>query len=484
MPNPEALASRRFWLSAAAMIAVFATMASSTIINVAIPRIIDQFGATPFQVQFVLTGFLAAMTVSMPTIGWLTGRWGIRNVLVVALLLFIVFSILAAAAPTLTVLIAARFAQGAVVGIVQPVALFALYLAFPPERRGTAVSLHAVAVALAPTIGPWFGGLVVEAFGWRYIFLLAVPIALFATVAVGVLIPSGHDGERQDHQFDLAGCLWLASALGLLFYGASEAAMGGAMPAISLVALAGGGLCSVLFVRRELTTEHPMVDLRLMASPAFSASCAIGFLIGAGLYGSTFLVPLFAQTVQGFSPADSGLILLPAGLVLLAVSLLAGGLANRIALAPLLATGILIFALSNLLFAMMDSTTGLIALAACLALGRVGVGLTIPTANLAALQSQSDVDAAQAAGISSFMRHFGAVAGIFGLSLLVGSKTADRSAHSISAAMAEGMQMAFLAAAALLFAGLGAVWLYWRSVDGGPPDPSGHHRHCHHPEEL
>lgn len=453
--------ARKVGLCAGAMIAVFATMASSTIVNVAIPSLMRDFDASPFVAQFVLTGFLAAMTMTMLTIGWITGRWGIRKVLVAALLVFAAGSTLAAAAPSLNVVIAARALQGAAAGVVQPVALLALYLAFPPERRGTAVGLHALAIALAPALGPWLGGLAVEAFGWRYIFVVAVPIAVIAAAAAAAFVPRARHSEIRPDSFDAAGCAWLTVALSLLFIGAAEATRTADLAGSALAALAGGLACSIMFIRQELAAAAPIVQLRLLAKPPFAASCAVAFLLSAGLYGSTFIVPLFAQIVQQMSPARSGLLLLPAGLVLLVFAPAAGLLANRYPLAPLMALGIGVFAVSNLLFASVDRATGFIVLAAYLAIGRAGLGLASPLANLAALRVESDENAAQAAAIVSFSRQLGAMSGVAILSLMIGG-AADASPAPPNTL--DRFNAAFLVAAALLFAGLGAVWLYGRTA--------------------
>lgn len=451
---------RKIGLCVAMMLAVFTTMAASTIVNVAIPSMMVEFGATAASAQFVLTAFLAAMIVTMPTVAWLTVRWGVRTVTAAALLLFAFASGLAAASDGLAMVVASRCLQGGAAGVIQPCVLLALYLAFPPDRRGTAVGLHALAVAVAPSVGPWLGGLVVEVYGWRELFAAAIPIAMLSAGLAAIFIPRQQVVDDHIVRLDKAGSTRLLLAFTLLFSGGWEVTRTGASKKFAYALLFGGVAVTFLFFRHQLAAKSPLINLKLLAEPSFRAACLIAVLLGAGLYGSTLMVPLFAQLVQGLSPGQSGLLLLPAGFVLIAVSPLAGRLGNRYPLAPLLGLGLGVFAASNLLLLGADQQTGFFILAVALALGRAGLGLASPLTNLAALRVFGDERAAEAAALISFARQLGAIGGVVGLSLILSAASPAHGKAPDPATTLQAFHGAFAAAAALLLAGLWAVRAY------------------------
>lgn len=442
-------------LCAAAMLATLTSMASSTMVNVALPQLMRQFTVSAFSVQFVMTGFLAAMTVAMPAAGALTLRWGARSVMLGALLAFAFASLVAAVATSLPGIIGARLVQGAAAGIIQPTALAALYLAFPPERRGSAVGFHALATVLAPALGPWLGGLAVEAYGWPALFAVAAPVALAAAGACAIFVPKSAVGGRRVAPFDSGGITRLGLAFAFLMTAAWEFTRPAGNQHMAIVTLAGGVVATVIFVRHQLRIPDPLVKLSLLAAPGFRAACAVGFLLGVGLYGSTLMVPLFAQLVQLQGPAASGLLLLPAGIVLLVLSPLAGWLGNLFAPAPIIAGGLSLFALSNLAFLAIDGGTSFAVTASVLAAGRAGLAFASPLTNLAALRSLPDRDSQHAAGLISFSRQLGSIIGVIGFSAVVASAVAHQGAAS--AAAVAPFHAAFALAAALLFCGLLAV---------------------------
>lgn len=444
------------------MLGVFATMASSTIVNVAIPDIMRFFDTSAVSAQFVLTAFIAAMTLAMPLVGWMMGRWGVRTVMVCGLLVFAASSFVAAVAPTLAVVVAARFVQGGAAGVVQPVALLALYLAFPLDRRGSAIGMHALALVVAPAVGPWLGGLAVEGYGWRAVFAGAVPIAIVSAGAAWIFIPRRQSPGHKTVPLDLAGCARLALAFTLLFVGVWEFARPGGSGAVAVATVCAGMAAAVIFVRGQLASAAPLIQLRLLSEPAFRAACSLGLLLGAGLYGSTLMVPLFAQLVLGLPADQSGLLLLPAGIVLIAVSPIAGKLGNRHALAPLIAVGLAVFAISNLAFLSLNRHSGFMAVAAALAIGRAGLGLASPLTNLAAMRAFDDHCAAQSAALISFARQFGAIAGVVGLSAIVGASVPPGYEVPDPDAVLWAFHAAFATAGMLLLAGLVAVRSYAR----------------------
>jgi MFS transporter, DHA2 family, multidrug resistance protein len=199
--------SYRWLATGAAMIAAISVILSATIVNVAIPAVMGAFGIDQTKAQWLSTGFLAAMTTTMLLTHWAEQALGQRGTITGALVLFIAGSVLGGIAPNEDVLIAARVIQGAAAGIVQPMAMIIIFQVFPPERRGAAMGVFGIGVVLAPALGPWVGGLLMDSFDWRYVFYLGLPFAALGGVLANVFLP-GREASGPRPGFD-----WLGLAL-------------------------------------------------------------------------------------------------------------------------------------------------------------------------------------------------------------------------------------------------------------------------------
>lgn len=166
------------WLATGSiMVATISVVLSTTIVNVAIPAVMGAFGISAVQAQWISTGFLAAMTATMLLADWANRAFGMRLTMITAMGVFLAGSVLGGLAPNETVLTLARVVQGAAAGIVQPLAMIMLFKVFPPDKRGAAMGIYGVGVVLAPALGPWIGGLLMDAFDWRFVFYLGLPFA-------------------------------------------------------------------------------------------------------------------------------------------------------------------------------------------------------------------------------------------------------------------------------------------------------------------
>ncbi len=404
----------RWIATVTAMIAAIAVVLSATIINVAIPDVMGAFGISQVQAQWLSTGFLAAMTATMLLTDWAQRSFGERGTILGALALFMGGSILGGLAPDEHVLILARVIQGAAAGIVQPLAMIIVFQVFPPNQRGTAMGIFGIGVVLAPALGPWVGGMLMDSFNWRYVFYLGVPFAALGMVLAGAFLPARRDsGPRPG--FDWLGfgllCLFLTTLLTALSNGqrwgwTSDPVLGAF--AIAIVA-------AIVFIWWERHTTKPMLNLRLFLGLPFASAAVVSFIMGAGLFGSTYLLPVFVQTIQGMTPTQAGLLLMPAGFVLVVVFPLAGRLTDRVRPGALIAAGMAIFAWSSWLMADVDVNTGFWMLAWWTVLSRIGLGLVFPALSAASLRVLPVELVAQGSGAMNFTRQLG---GAFGVNLL------------------------------------------------------------------
>lgn len=392
------------------MIGTISTILAATIINVAFPALIAEFHVGHDTLQWVAAGFLAATTVTMLATAWLVETFGERRTFMGTLSLFLAASLLAAASWNPQSLITARVLQGAAAGVLQPLAMVVLFRVFPVEERGRAMALYGFGIVLAPAVGPALGGALLEAFGWRSIFLLTVPFCI-AGLALGPrTLPARAAGARL--RFDWLGWLLLAGALVTLLNVAVIGRRDGFAAASTLaLTLAGIGLAAG-FVRWEMRVPAPLLPIRLFQHPPFAAASVVAFAYGIGLFGSTYLVPVFAQDIAHYDAAEAGNLLVPPGIALAIAIAVGGRLTDRMHPAPIIIGGLALFALSSLLLAFSGATTGFLLLAVWLIIGRAGLGMLIPALNVGAVQALSGTELAHASSAVNFVRQLGGAIGV------------------------------------------------------------------------
>ena len=392
------------------MLGTVSTILAATIVNVAFPALIDEFHVGHDTLQWVAAGFLAATTATMLATAWLTETLGERATFVGTLGLFLGASLLAALAWNPQSLIAARVLQGAAAGILQPLAMIVLFRIFPVEERGRAMALYGFGIVLAPAIGPAIGGALLDAFGWRSIFLLTVPFCV-AGLALGMRALPGR-GARTSLRFDWTGWALLAGALVALLNVPVVGHREGFGSATSLALGFGGLALAAAFVVWEMRATAPLLPIRLFRHRPLAAASIVAFAYGIGLFGTTYLVPVFAQEIAHYSASEAGYLLAPPG-VALAIAIAAGGrLTDRIHPAPIVVTGLVLFALSSLLLALSGPATGFVLLALWLVIGRAGLGMLIPALNVGAVQSLAGTELAYASSAVNFVRQLGGAIGV------------------------------------------------------------------------
>lgn len=404
------------WLATATvMIGTIASTAAATIVNIALTDIMGAFGMSQDQVQWLSTGFLAAMTASMLLTAWLLDTFGHKASYISALGIFIAGCLLGAFSHSGAEVILARVMQGFAAGMIQPLAMVIVSQVFPIEQRGSAMGIYGMGVVLAPALGPTMGGIMVDQYSWRDVFLVVVPLCVAAIAAAMVFLPGRDSRLVERKRFDLIGFTLLSLALLTLLYGLSNGQRDGWSSNDILMSFALAGLTTSGFVIWELIAPNALLDVRVFANPRFSAACIVAFALGAGIYSSTYIVPLFVQTIQGFTPTRSGLLLMPAGFVLAAVFPIAGRISDRVPARIPIAAGLIIFGISCWLAQAVDVDTPFWSLALWVLLGRIGLGLILPALNAGALLALPVEQLAQGSGSVNFVRQLG---GAFGVNLL------------------------------------------------------------------
>ena len=404
----------RWLVTVTAMMGTISTVLSSTIVNVVLPDIMGALGMGQDKIQLLSTGFLAAMTGTMLLNARMVDSFGQRTTFMASVSVFVVGSLMGGLAPSEGVMILARVLQGGAAGILQPLAMQVIFQVFPPDRRGTAMGIYGIGVVLAPAIGPTLGGLLAEDYSWRYVFYLTLPTCAIGMFAATIFLPGrARSGPR--NRFDWIGFALMTVFLVALLDGLSNGQRYGWWSNGIVVNFAVAIVAAAAFIYWELHAAAPMLNLKLFSIRVFGSASVVAFIFGAGIFGTTYLVPLFVESIQGYTATRSGLLLMPAGLVLGVVFPLAGRVSDRTPPHLTIIFGLAVFALSSYLMAAADTDTSFWLFAWWIIVGRIGLGFVMPSLNAGALSCLPMAWVAQGSGAVNFVRQLG---GAFGVNLL------------------------------------------------------------------
>lgn len=401
---PQQPAARGFlglehkWLVAIAVIfGLFMAVLDGTVVNITLPKLQTVFGATLDGIQWVVTAYTLAQTVSVPLFGYLADRFGTKWIYMLSLALFTLASMLCGLAWNVNSMIFFRVLQGLGGGALLPLGIAQVYEVFPPHERGRSQAAIGVPVLLAPALGPTVGGYIVQYFNWRIIFYLNVPIGIVGLFMCAVLLERGRVNEKA--RLDVVGLTLATLAFSSLIYGVGEAASLGWGSATVLGFGGFGLLCLIALIVVELRSSDPLLDFSLFKSWNWTSALLITVATTFALFGALFLVPQYLQVLRGLNPEQAGLVLLPSSLVTLVALPISGIAMDRFGpkwsiLIGLVALGVASYLLSGLT---LTTPVGLLQL---WLIGRsIGIGFASQPASVIAL---SDVPRAKLARGSSF----------------------------------------------------------------------------------
>ena len=337
MPAPGAIrpAINPWIIAGTVMLATFMEVLDTSVANVALPHIAGSLSSSVDEATWVLTAYLVANAVVLPLSGWFSTLFGRKRFYMSCVLLFTASSAMCGLAPSLPILILCRVLQGLGGGALQPVSQAILREIFPREKQGMAMAVYGMGVVFAPVVGPTLGGWITDNYTWRWIFLINIPVGICSLLLTSLLIFDPpylfRKTLRDGLKIDYIGLGLLATGLGSLEIMLDEGQRNDWFSSHGIVAaaiIAAIGLIGV--VVWELRQKEPVVDFRLLKDRTFAISTASMFILGFVLYGSTMALPLFLQTLLGYTAIQSGLALSPGGLIIMMMMPIVGILLSRI----------------------------------------------------------------------------------------------------------------------------------------------------------
>jgi EmrB/QacA subfamily drug resistance transporter len=384
--TPDRIDAYVWRISAVVILGSIMSILDTTIVNVALSTLGRELHSSVADIQWVVTGYMLALAAVIPVTGWAARRFGAKRVYVVSLVLFIAGSALCGLASTTEQLIVFRVLQGVGGGMLLPIGQMMMAEAAGPSRMGRVMSVVAVPAMLAPIFGPVAGGLIVDNASWQWIFYVNVPIGLIAVVAALRVLPSVKPSAVD--RLDARGLALMATGLPLLTYGLAEiGATGGftgpkvVLPCLAGLALLGG------FVLHALRVPNPLLDLRLYRRATFASASFTMFCLGAALFGSMILLPLYWQDIRHESVVHTGLLTAPQGLGMALVMPFVGRLTDRRGGGPLALFGVIVTAAATVPFALIGAHTSILWLSAAMFVRGVGMGFAFMPAMAAAFAS-------------------------------------------------------------------------------------------------
>jgi MFS transporter, DHA2 family, multidrug resistance protein len=417
------------WLIAlSVMLAPFMEVLDTSVANVALPHIGGNLSATPEEATWVLTSYLVSNAIILPMTGWLGNYFGRRRLLLLCMGLFTAASVLCGMATSLGFLIVARVIQGLGGGAMVPIAQAILLESFPVAKRGAAMAAFSMGIIVAPILGPTLGGWITDNYSWRWIFYINVPVGIVAFLMAEEFVEDPPYIRRDKHaSVDFAGFALLAIWLGALQIVLDRGQEMDWFESDSICWLSGISVMSfIAMLIWEFRAAHPVVDLRVLGNRNFSTGLALITMVGVVLYGTTAAIPIFLQTLMGYTALGSGLALSPRGIAAFATTIVVGRLVGRVRNRYLLIIGFALVAVSSFMLGRINLSVDMAHVIWPSVVNGIGISfifIPLTTSTVAYLRQDQ---MGNATGLYNLMRNIG---GSLGIALVTTMLARDAQVH-------------------------------------------------------
>jgi MFS transporter, DHA2 family, multidrug resistance protein len=413
--------SYKWFLLANIMLGTFMAVLDATIVNVGLPKIMASFGVGLDKIEWVITAYMLAMAVMLPTSGWLADKFGYKRMYFIGLFLFTFGSMLCGMSSNENMLIISRIIQGLGAGTIQPLGMAIITREFPPNQRGIALGFWSISAAASVSFGPLIGGFLIDSFNWQLIFDVNIPFGIIAMLFT-IVIQSEYINPKL-RKFDWVGFISVTIFLPLTLYVLSEgnAATNSsgwhtpyllAFGAIALIAL-------TVFLTAELTVKEPLLDLRLLRTHNFGISNIILIIFSIGMFGSTFLMPIYLQNSLGYTALQAGSVFLPVGIIQGIMAPISGRISDKMNPKLPILVGVILLSFSFYLNSKLSWMTELKFIMLSLYIRGFSMGLIFTALSTISLLDVPRDKMAQASAITNSIRQLGGSLGVALLATLL-----------------------------------------------------------------
>jgi MFS transporter, DHA2 family, multidrug resistance protein len=431
-----AFVSRYRWLILLGLItAAIMEVLDTTIINVALPQMAGNLGATQQEISWVSTGYILSNVVVLPMTAFFTERIGRQRYLVASIIIFILASVFCGTSSSLTELVVWRIIQGAGGAALLSTAQATLRQIFPREQQGMVQAIFLLGIIVAPTLGPTVGGWITDNYTWSWCFFINVPIGIGSAFLVSTFLKDPPDQARHRGEVDWLGITLLTVGIGSLQWVLEEGNSKDWFSDKWILRFAIlSGVCLVLMVWWELSSrnKHPVVNFRVLKNRELAASIFLFVALGFGLYGGVFIFPLFTQSLLRFTPTETGLALMPGGIATAVTAVICGILLNgprpKVDPRVLIGIGVALFVMSMWDLGHLTTEAGEADVRWALIIRGAGLGFLFTPINNVAYASLKPSEAQQASGLINLSRQLG---GSFGIAILATYVTVHTQIHRV-----------------------------------------------------
>ncbi|MTT30609.1 DHA2 family efflux MFS transporter permease subunit [Terrilactibacillus sp. BCM23-1] len=333
----------------------FVAILNQTLMNVALPRIMTDLNITTNTAQWLTTGYMLVNGVLIPITAYLMETFTTRKLFISAIGLFALGTLICGLSPTFSILMVGRVIQAAGAGIIMPLMTNVFLTIFPPEKRGAAMGLMGVAMIFAPAIGPTLSGYLVEHYSWRILFWVIFPFTIIDIVFALIFLKNV--GKRAFPKLDLLGAILSTIGFGGILYACSEAGNKGWTDAVIVSWLVIGVIALAIFVWRQLVVDSPLLELRVFEHKIFTITTIVNIVLTMAMFAGMVITPVYLQNIRGFTPLQSGLLLLPGAILMGIMSPITGILFDKIGARPLAIVGLIITAVTTWDFGHLTNST-------------------------------------------------------------------------------------------------------------------------------
>lgn len=357
------------------LIGTFCTVLNQTLLTTAFPALMKAFNISASSVQWLTTGFLLVNGIMIPISAWLINKFSSKRLYLTAMTIFLIGTITCFVAPNFSTLLIGRLIQAAGVGISMPLLQNIMLSIFPPEKRGSAMGMAGIVIGLAPALGPTLSGWIIDHYTWRDLFGMVIPIVILVLVLAFFLMKSVI--QLSNPSIDVLSAFLSTVGFGSLLYGFSSVGNDGWGSSKVISFLVIGVFVIGLFVWRQLHLEHPFLELCVFKSPTFTIAAILSGVVNMAMVGAEMVLPLYIQNIRGESAFHSGLMLLPGALIMGLMMPITGAIFDKHGAKRLAISGMLILTAATLPFAFLTQETPIVMIVILYAIRMFGISMVM-----------------------------------------------------------------------------------------------------------